>query len=191
MNHLFVVLPPGFETRMKILHAIDAPIKEMTVGDICEKAEISRQTFYKYFDSKFDISFWYVLFCDKLTLTEVGRTQSWHDGLLGFFTLLKREQKFFRYSVRNGYPESSERANRHRKTTLCQSIVEYRDARLTEELEFYVDTFSELLSKCVGDWFRNEMDRSPQEMTLLIENSVPRPLHSVLVIETVKQSPLQ
>lgn len=188
MNHLFVTLPPGFETRMKILHSVDAPIADITVGDICEKASISRQTFYKYFDSKYDISFWYVLFCDELTLTEVGRTQSWQDGLFGFFSLLRKEHGFFQYSARNGYPESSDRANRHRSAILKESLTNYRKVEISDDLVFYIEAFASLFNDCVGDWFRSEMHRSPEDMTRLIKNCVPRPLYEALDIETTEQN---
>jgi len=170
---------------MKILHSIDTPINDITVSNICEKAGISRQTFYKYFDSKYDISFWYVLFCDELTLTEIGRTQSWHDGLRGFFKLLRREKDFYQYSAHKAYTEGADRADRHRSCVLKETLVDFRHLDLTEDLEFYVKAFAELFNTCVGDWFKSEMKISPEDMARMIANCVPRPLYEALDIETV------
>lgn len=46
---------PDLSTKMKILHAVSKSLDQITVGEICRNAGISRQTFYRHFESKYDI----------------------------------------------------------------------------------------------------------------------------------------
>ena len=42
---------PELRTKMKILHAVDKSLDRITIAEICENAGISRQTFYRHFQS--------------------------------------------------------------------------------------------------------------------------------------------
>ena len=76
------------ETRLRIMHAVDRPIDELTCAAICAKADVSRQLFYRYFDSKFDIPYWFATECDRSTISEIGRSLTWEEGFSDFFSLL-------------------------------------------------------------------------------------------------------
>lgn len=67
---------PDLKTKMSILHAVDQSLDRMTISEICEKANISRQTFYRHFRSKYDIPWWFCIFCRQFYLNEIGRTIS-------------------------------------------------------------------------------------------------------------------
>ena len=54
---------PELRTKMKILHAVDKSLDRITIAEICENAGISRQTFYRHFQSKYDIPWWHSIFC--------------------------------------------------------------------------------------------------------------------------------
>lgn len=64
-----IIIPtPDFEAKIKILHAVDRPIEQLSLEEICARAGISRQTFYKHFDSKYSIGLWYSNFCNQYFL---------------------------------------------------------------------------------------------------------------------------
>lgn len=46
---------PDLSTKMRILHAVNKSLDQITVSEICRNAGISRQTFYRHFESKYDI----------------------------------------------------------------------------------------------------------------------------------------
>ena len=75
------------EMKMRIFHAIDRPIEELTVAAICRKATISKPTFYRHFDSKYDIGRWMSDFMNRMTLDEIGRSLTWDEGLESYFAL--------------------------------------------------------------------------------------------------------
>ena len=57
---------PELSTKMRILHAVDKSLDRITVAEICRNAGISRQTFYRHFESKYDIPWWYSIFCRQV-----------------------------------------------------------------------------------------------------------------------------
>lgn len=72
----------GLATKLRIVCAIDRPIDEMTVSEICQKAGVSRQTFYNHFESKDELLPWWGIWCDTHYLAQIGRTYSWEEGFL-------------------------------------------------------------------------------------------------------------
>ena len=45
MSHGYIFLPKGTMTKFRILHSIDGPIDDLTVGQICETSGKSRQAY--------------------------------------------------------------------------------------------------------------------------------------------------
>lgn len=86
---------PDICTKMKIMHAVDKSLDRVTISEICEKAGISRQTFYRHFKSKYDIPWWFSIFCRQFYLNEIGRTIDWHTGYYHHIRLIATERDFF------------------------------------------------------------------------------------------------
>ncbi|WP_371298236.1 TetR/AcrR family transcriptional regulator [Paraeggerthella sp.] len=61
---------------------------------MCENAGISRQTFYRHFQSKYDIPWWHSIFCRQFYLNEIGRTVDWKTGVLPPSTLDRSGARF-------------------------------------------------------------------------------------------------
>ena len=90
---------PDICTKMKIMHAVDKSLDRVTISEICEKAGISRQTFYRHFKSKYDIPWWFSIFCRQFYLNEIGRTIDWRTGYYHHIRLIATERDFFRKSI--------------------------------------------------------------------------------------------
>lgn len=90
---------PDLKMKMNILHSVDRSLDCMTVSEICKKANISRQTFYRHFRSKYDIPWWFSIFCRQFYLNEIGRTISWRTGYYHHIRLLSTEREFFKKSI--------------------------------------------------------------------------------------------
>ena len=90
---------PELRTKMKILHAVDKSLDRITIAEICENAGISRQTFYRHFQSKYDIPWWHSIFCRQFYLNEIGRTIDWKTGYYHHLRLIAQERDFYRKSI--------------------------------------------------------------------------------------------
>lgn len=183
MVQRFIELPEGYKMRMSILHAVDRPLSQLTVEDLCAKVGISRQTFYNYFSSKNDMPLWYSSFCDEITLREIGRTLTWRDGLTGYFELLKREQRFFGYTLdkmernRGDRLRAAGRVERHFRETVEKRMGQ---GALNEEMEFCIKACADMLVTQVSGWFDSDMKLEPKVMARYVENCVPYGLHRAL-----------
>lgn len=92
----FLFLSKGDETKLKVLHSLDQPLKDLTVEAICRKSGVSKPTFYRHFSSKIDIPVWASQFMNRLTLDQIGRTLTWREGLEAYFALGIQELPYLR-----------------------------------------------------------------------------------------------
>lgn len=168
------------ETRLRVLHAIDRPIDELTVSAICSRAGISRQLFYRYFDSKFDIPYWYTVECDRVSITEIGRSLTWEEGLEDFFTLLHEE----RDSLLHFAVSKESRASRHRadarRVEVFRETIERNGKVITPELQFYAEMYANCFNKAFAQWTERGMVEDPGYMAMLAYGLVPAALRDAM-----------
>ena len=86
---------PDLSIKMKILHAVNKSLDQITVAEICRNAGISRQTFYRHFEDKYDFYRYYLsTLTDKFLRSIQGEAhdcmglreyvESMHRQLIGF-----------------------------------------------------------------------------------------------------------
>ena len=181
MSHHFIELPDGYKMRMRIMHAVDRPIREMTVETICEKAGVSRQTFYNHFPSRRDLALWYSSFCDEHTLREIGRSMTWREGFEAYFELLRREKSFLEYTLDRMEQRREERLTAAaRVESHLREAVEGRGICVDSEMGFYLRAFSGMFVSAVSDWLNSGMSKDPATMARYVETCVPAKLHRAL-----------
>lgn len=181
MGHTFIELPSGHETRLRIIHAVDRPISNLTVEELCSKVGISRQTFYNYFPSKAHMALWYSAFCDQVTLREIGRTLSWREGLQSYLELLLREREFLSFTLdpmeksRGERNLAVDRLESHlRETVTLRHGAEALAATPNDdELAFCLHVTSTVIVRSVGDWMAGGMATPPATLARLIEATLP------------------
>ncbi len=77
------------------------PFDAITVKQICEKSGTSRQTFYRHFLDKYDLTNWYF---DRLLMESfdrMGEGRTVYDGLVRKFTFIAEERAFFTAAFHN------------------------------------------------------------------------------------------
>ena len=145
------------KVKMRILHAIDRDLAEMSVEEIAEKAGISRQTFYRNFSSKFDIFTWHAIQVERLYLDEVGRTLDWETGYFHHFRLLAEERQAYAVGLRYTGDAlfGTDPMPSHRREILIETLRDWRHVDLTDEMLFCVDAFTKLETELADKWFRD------------------------------------
>lgn len=162
------------------MHAVDRPIDELTCAAICEKAGVSRQLFYRYFDSKFDIPFWYTIECDRASIAEIGRTLTWQEGLEDFFSLLHDERDTFRHFAAS----KDSRATRHRaddrRSEIFIETIQLNGGEITDDLTFFAEMYANSFNKALALWISDGMTRSPSRMAGLLYEMAPLSLRKAV-----------
>ena len=98
-------LTKGEKTKYRLARAMKecmqtTPVENITVKQITEKCELTRQTFYRNFLDKYDLINWYF---DKLltkSFEHMGRGKTVYDALVKKFTYIQEEQTFFAAAFR-------------------------------------------------------------------------------------------
>lgn len=158
----YIFLPAGAETKFRILHGIDRPINEMTVGQICENCHVSRPTFYAHFDSKYAIPFWLFDFAFDLYLAEIGRSVSWDEGIHGFLSLLYREKDYLPFAfIDNPSRNEVESRLQKRRDSMLATMKEYKGIDPDDELLYFIDHFVYYGNQMVATWCIEGMQVDP------------------------------
>lgn len=170
------------EMRFRILHAVDRSLEKITVAQICENAGVSRNTFYRYFDSKYDIPTWHGRYCQLFYLNEVGRTIDWRTGYFHDFRLLSEERAFYRhaldYTVYSS--EGLQAMEDHRRAVIHETLCDYRHVKVDGCLAFCIDTFVRTETEVMAEWLRNEFEPAPSVFVDYMLAIVPERLYHAM-----------
>lgn len=176
-----MLLSPDIETKFKIMRAIDAPLDKLSVKDICQKAGVSRDTFYRHFSSKYDIAVWHGKLAQSLSLdrpTDGGSLATRYARDLGF---LAEEKEFYRRAFANTgksgkeFPEMS----LHRAAAIIE-VLRGGGVAITDLVTFQVETFVALETALVVKWLRLGCEPSPQVYAEWIVSMIPSGLQAAL-----------
>ncbi|MEG0323834.1 MAG: helix-turn-helix domain-containing protein [Raoultibacter sp.] len=171
------------KTKLKILRSIDCSLKTVSVREICKKCGVSRATFYYHFKSKNEIPLWYSKLIQKFTLSEVGRTLSWEEGLRVHFGLLYKEREFYVSTIDMvGQDFSKANMRSHRRDCLVETLTHFCNIPLTEEFEFYIGAYIDMEIERAQRWFASGMMIDSDTFARYLCNSVPRPLYEAFSI---------
>ena len=176
---------PDIRTKMKILHGVNKSLDQITISEICANAGVSRQTFYRHFESKYDIPWWHSIFCRQFYLNEIGRTIDWETGYYHHLRLIDQERDFYRksiqYSINTPFGQTVMPENR--KTVLLETLERYRRVSVDHNMMFLVEIFSKLECEVLNDWFRSDQPTNLAQWTDDLVSLVPDRLFRALQIE--------
>lgn len=165
----------------------------MSVSGICKNGNISRSSFYRLFEDKYDAANWYMCRCLDLGNTLTGRAYNWYDGnvvtLSGCMLMRRLMASAWKSS---GYYAMKETGIRRKRADLLDTLRNWKHIEVTDELAFQCDCFAYLESYVVRNWIMSENPRSIEEVSTYLDHLVPRELHSLLAdpIEPRKVEPL-
>lgn len=182
MSVEIIVPSSDYEIKIKILRSIDRRIEDMPINEICEKCGISKQTFYKYFDSKYSIGLWYSDFCCDYFLYQAGRKYTWHEALTMHFTMLKKESEYLALSVTGDLRKQlSEGRSRSLEEKLHETLSDYKNMVVDEEMAFYIHATSKIIVDNTAEWLFRDMDfLASEKYVVCLENCIPEPLREAI-----------
>ena len=160
-------------------------IEQLTVADICAEAQVSRQTFYRHFSDKYDVTTWYVQALLEGAFDELGDTIGWREAYL-------REFRNIEASVRdspaalNAFVDSADYNSIVPSTgrSGCEDFAAcYRRRYGTEPSEglaYQMKWFAVTASLASTDWIESGCPVPPELMADRIVSLIPRELFEAL-----------
>lgn len=164
----------ALKSQKKILEALlelmqQEDYNDITVKNICKKADISRQTFYYLFESKDEIAIYYLNnFFEELEqyLNDKGAT-SLHDNIFNYFSAIDNNdniKKFMR--VTSIMPIFEQRF-----LNLTGKIHMIKTNKSVDKNDFYAHHFlSAGLNGIFLFWLDKNKEISPENLVTIIEN---------------------
>ena len=161
----------------------------MTVENICEKARISKPTFYRCFSSKFDVIPWWISWCNDRSSSLIGSRYSWNKGLFlaGCLYASMSDQIAFVENRTTNLQSSRQRIEVRRLEESLRKAVQTRTGQVSDIMSFCISAFSFLqneilLTLCKRGSF------SAEEFARMALSIVPRTLHDALALSSEANS---
>ena len=159
------------ESRSRIVSALfclmhEYQYKEITVTQICQQAQIARQTFYRNFDLKDDIIEFYLNDLVKRYFADYYQEGDALIQLNSFFTYMLEHKEFLLLASINDFSFMINQtiASKITKFINLQQLTTIRDP----ELESYVTGFiASTISSLLSLWVENEFKESPEKIAHL------------------------
>lgn len=177
------MIPADYHERMQIFHAITRPLEDVTVSEICRTCGISRKKFYALFSSKYEVTHWYLDFCFSVSLYEIGRTLTWHEGIAVCLELVKEERAFFLADYLNFVSKSRSYywpLDGKRKEAMLETLRLHGISECSARLQLEIALYSQLVPDLIRYWLQSDEFEDADEYALLWEDCVPRELHASL-----------
>ena len=159
----------------------EKPYFDISIADICEKAFISRQTFYRYFLNKDNIVHWKTkcLFLDGIG--EIGRTFDWEEGFFVTLSGIYAYRPFFSDLQNPEFvAEFIDFASEIEKSIMIETITRYKHVALTPKLEFQIEALAVAQGYMTRRWSIDGMGMPPRAMAEYLSSIVPYDLYHLL-----------
>lgn len=182
----------SFGVKFSILKALDQPIETITVDAICKNSGISRRTFYNHFESKHALLPWWSAWCEQFALDQIGRTMTWEEGYYWHIHLMMYGKSFLVAAVKNGvyFPFfGGYQISVRRKEIIRETLVDYCEVELSDELSFCIDSLTHLESEIFSKWCQEGLNLSRREYASMFLNIVPPKLYETMQLSEVRHVP--
>lgn len=155
-------------------------VEAITVRQLCEVSNLSRQTFYRQFLDKYDLINWYF---DRLlheSFKQMGNTETIYEGLVRKFDFIRSEQVFFSSAFRS---DTQNNLKQHDfdaifafyKNLIIEKSGSSPDREITDLLEMYCQASIYMTVK----WTQEDMKQSSTDLAQLMIAALPPKLEAL------------
>ena len=172
-------LTKGEKTKYRLARAMKecmktTSVENITVKQITEKCELTRQTFYRNFLDKYDLINWYF---DKLlvkSFEHMGKGKTVYEALVKKFTYIQEEQKFFsaafRYDSQNSLRQHDfELILKFYEDLICEKTGKVPAENIHFLLEMYCPSSIYMTIK----WVTGGVTCTPEELATTLVEGMP------------------
>lgn len=156
------------------------PVDKITVQNIVDGCEMTRQTFYRNFKDKYDLINWYF---DKLVLesfAQIGVDKTVCQSLEEKFEFIKKENVFFTEAFRSDDYNSLKEHDFELIMGFYTELITRRTHKpLAEEIQFLLEMYCRGSVYMTVKWVLGGMKQTPREMAVSLVEAMPPRLSDV------------
>ncbi|MGI6032248.1 MAG: TetR/AcrR family transcriptional regulator [Coriobacteriales bacterium] len=176
----------NLELKMAVVEALDQlmgerDIDHISVSAICERANVSRATFYRYFKDKFGIVQWFVHYLHSQGANQIGRTLGWFAGYYTGEAIVAQHRSFFRNAAKShDYNSLDQYAPRMRESAFKHTLEDLYHVEYDEHLRFLVKATVQVEVHLFPSWHYDEFDCTLEDACNWMVSCVPSELYELL-----------
>lgn len=143
------------------------PLTKITINDIAEDCGINRMTFYYHFKDIYDLVEWVCLEDARRALEEKKTYETWQQGLLQIFELVRENKLFVMNVYRCVHQEQVEKYVKPLVDQLVMEIIREEIGTMTvleEDKEFIARVYSYVFVGIMLDWIKEDMQGDPERI---------------------------
>ena len=172
------------EAIKEVMH--NKPLDKITVSDIVEVANTTRQSFYRHFQDKYDLVNWYFERLAEKSFKLLGVQYTLKEGLIKKFEFIKEEENFFRQAFLSKDQNS---LMRYDFECILQFYIDYIEKRthqkIDEEVLFVLELYCEGSIQMTMKWITQGCQMPTQELVELLIEAMPEKLKNVIFDEII------
>ena len=157
-----------------------APVEKITVKEIVEACGVTRQTFYRNFQDKYDLINWYF---DKILLESfehMGEGKSVYEGLVNKFTYIQEEKLFFKAAFKNDDQNCLRDHDFQLITAFYTDQIESRTGKkISPHLQFQLEMYCQGSIFMTVQWVLGYRKCTPEELASSLTGAMPAELSDV------------
>lgn len=157
------------------------PLDKVTVTDITEVADLTRQTFYRNFKDKYDLVNWYFEKLCMQSFREMGVSCTLEEGLIKKFTFIKSERRFFTEAFLQKDCNSLVEYDYECIYEFYQNILKKKLPFVSEDFDFLLRMYCRGSIQMTVEWVRQGMQQNIEKIVSLLLESMPDRLKPYLM----------
>lgn len=178
-------LKKGEKTKYKLARAMKecmkvTSVENITVKQITEKCGLTRQTFYRNFQDKYDLINWYF---DKLlakSFEHMGQGRTVYDALVKKFTYIQEEQTFFATAFRYDEQNSLRQHDFELILEFYETIICEKAGKIPEKnIQFFLEMYCQSSIYMTIRWVTGELTCTPEKLAFLLVDGMPGKLAEI------------
>lgn len=172
-------LKKGEKTKYRLARAMKecmkvTSVENITVKQITEKCGLTRQTFYRNFQDKYDLINWYF---DKLlakSFEHMGQGRTVYDALVKKFTYIQEEQAFFKTAFRYDEQNSLRQHDFELILEFYENIICEKTGKFPEDnIRFLLEMYCQSSIYMTIRWVTGELTFTPEKLASLLVDGMP------------------
>ena len=157
------------------------PVDRITVKQIVERCDVTRQTFYRNFKDKYDLINWYF---DKLAIVsfrQMGVSLTLREGLIKKFEFIKGERCFFTAAFKSEDHNSLLQHDFDFIYEFYKDIIKKKyQKEIPPDIKFLLEMYCRGSIAMTVQWVTGGMKRSTEDMAELLVRALPPELAELL-----------
>jgi len=155
-------------------------LDKITVTDIVKKSGMTRQTFYRYFQDKYDLVNWYFEKLADKSFRQIGNSSTLREGLIKKFTFLLNDQVFFTQAFQSKDYNNVENYDYQCILEFYTHIIEKKVGHISPDIMFLLQMYCHGSITMTVEWAIQGMKESPEVIADLLIDALPVKLKELL-----------